>query len=324
MTGGGENSSKTRVHRLTPWELSRQLGVSLQEVLAAIESAQIDALENEQGLLEFELKPVLASVMENKRLNGIAENSNVQRLLRECLATYQDSIRQMIREENKTAYQIKQMTESRFLEVLGQLSVSLGRVEAFVAQSSRVLSQIDIKIARSSEPLLNNLLFESKSTQIALSALQREFTAKSVESTQPITHTSSPFAQPMTNNDHWLSFEAHLTRVLSAAGFMSESAQKEWFEKVKFLLGMGSLELRLNGQQVLSEIRPALINNFPDLLARLPTELDVLPAFEIYFSWIRNEIRRGYPAALIYLIVLLHREGQISWSGFLSTFVDEG
>jgi hypothetical protein len=128
----------------------------------------------------------------------------------------------------------------------------------------------------------------------------------------------------MTNNEHWLAFEAHLTRVLTAAGTMSESAQKEWFEKVKVLLGMGSLELRLNGQQILSEIRPALMNNFADLLSGLPTESDVLPAFEIYFSWIRNEIQRGYPAALVYLIILLNRGVQLSWSGFLSTFVNEG
>lgn len=324
MTGGGDKSSKTIIHRSTPGELSRQLGVSLHEVLAAIESAQIDALENEQGLLEFELKPVLASVLENKRLSDVAENSNVQRLLRECLATYQDSIRQMIRDENKTAYQIKQMTESRFLEVLGQLSVSLGRVEAFVAQSSRVLSQIDMRIARSGESLMSDLVSESKSTQVALNALQRELAAKSAVSNKPVTQTTPPFAQQMTNNEHWLAFEAHLTRVLTAAGTMSENAQKEWFEKVKVLLGMGSLELRLNGQQILSEIRPALMNNFADLLSGLPTESDVLPAFEIYFSWIRNEIQRGYPAALVYLIILLNRGVQLSWSGFLCTFVNEG
>ena len=324
MTSGGEKRIRNVTHRSTPEELSRQLGVSLHEILAAIDSAQIDALENEQGLFEFEFKPVLASVIENKRLNDVAENSNVQRLLRECLATYQDSIRQMIREENKTAYQIRQMTESRFLEVLGQLSVSLGRVEAFVAQSSRVLSQIDMRIARSGESLMSELVSESESAQVALNALQRELAAKSGALNKPVAQTSPPFSQQMTNNEHWLAFESHLTRVLSAAGTMSESARREWFDKVKVLLNMGSLELRLNGEHILSEIRPPLINNFADLLSELPTESDVLPAFEIYFSWIRNEIQRGYPAALVYLVILLNRGVQLSWSGFLSTFVNEG
>ncbi|MEN9528314.1 MAG: hypothetical protein RI932_187 [Pseudomonadota bacterium] len=327
MGSSEEKPAKREVVRATPLALSQQFGVPVYDVLAAIESAHLEPCEGLDGALEYEVKPVMSSLLENKRLQQGAENPHVQRLLRECLETYQDALRRMIREENKTAYEIKQMTESRFLEVLGQLSISLGRLEAFVAQSSRVLSQIDARLARLAQVPAQHIASGEQSPLVsshseivevsnAAKALQQAFGNARAQ-------IRSPVLSQLTQQEHWLAFETHLTQVLSANGHISESARADWFEKVKVLLHMGSLELRLNGQPALSEVRPALVNEFSALLARMPSEQDVLPAFEAYFGWVQTELRNGYPAILLFVLVVLNRGAQVSWSGFLTTFVNE-
>jgi hypothetical protein len=55
----------------------------------------------------------------------------------------------------------------------------------------------------------------------------------------------------------------------------------------------------------------------------MPSEQDVLPAFEAYFGWVQTELRNGYPAILLFVLVVLNRGAQVSWSGFLTTFVNE-
>jgi hypothetical protein len=326
-----EKLAKKDVARATPLALSQQLGVPVYDVLAAIESAHLEPIASSEGLLEYDVKPLMSALLENKRVQQGAENPHVQRLLRECLDGYQDALRRMIREENKTAYEIKQMTESRFLEVLGQLSISLGRLEAFVAQSSRVLSQIDARLARLAQsspqpaPQANTVLEQNMPNSISTETSQLAAAVKAAQSefTQLRSQLRSPVLSQLTQQEHWLEFEAYLTQVLSASGQISESARVDWFEKVKVLLYMGSLELRLNGQSALAEVRPALVNQFADVLARMPTDHEVLPAFEAYFDWVQNELRGGYPTVLLFLLVILNRGAQISWSGFLSTFVNE-
>ncbi|MBM3381654.1 MAG: hypothetical protein FJY29_04355 [Betaproteobacteria bacterium] len=327
MGSSDEKPAKRDVARATPLALSQQLGVPVYDVLAAIESAHLEPLDGEGGLLEYEIKPVVSSLLENKRLQQSAENPHVQRLLRECLETYQDALRRMIREENKTAYEIKQMTESRFLEVLGQLSISLGRLEAFVAQSSRVLSQIDVRLSRlaSGQPQQSVQADSIPSSQPGAEGDQLTQVAKTLQHafSSARAQLRSPVLSQLTQQEHWLAFESHLTQVLMASGQTSESARTEWFEKVKVLLHMGSLELRLNGQAALADVRPALVNQFSELLSRMPSEQEVLPGFEVYFDWVQAEMRNGYPALLLFLLIVLNRGAQVSWSGFLSTFVNE-
>jgi hypothetical protein len=315
-----ELKNQTFVHRGTPHELSQQLGVSVHEILAAIESAGLNPSENEHGRLEYDAHPVITAVLDNKRNRDAAENANLKRLLNECLASYQDAVRQMIREENKTAYQIKQMTESRFLEVLGQLSISLGRVEAFVAQSSRLLNQIDLRMARMGDSVLKVSRDQVSAAQQAVE--QGQAFNLPTEATGSLSAKVNLFEQ-MTYNDHWNAFEAHLTRVFAANGMVSGSAATDWFNQVRRLVGMGSLELRLNSDAVLNQIRPCLTQAFTELAERLPEEKEVLPFFEVYNSWIHSEMKKGQPALLLFLLILIHRGAQISWSGFVSTFLSE-
>jgi len=231
----------------------------------------------------------------------------------------------MLREENKTAYQIKEMTESRFLEVLGQVSVSMGRLEAFVLQATRILNQIDLRLSRQEQ-------IGSGLTGGAFELAQSErVSPQSQEATVGDVHTgpdavTEKFQRPaaeLTHSEHWLFFETFLTRTLIASGMMSDSSIKRWFDSCRTLLGFGSLELRLHGEKSIEEIRPALLQSFPSLVGSLPSDTDVLPAFEAYFSWVQRNLQKGYPAILLFLVVLLNRGAQISWSGFLSTFVNE-
>lgn len=325
MNNSSEKLEKNENIRATPAALSQQLGVPVYDILEAIESAHIQPIQNQEGQLEYEVNPVVSSLVENKRIQQSAENPHVQRLLRECLETYQDALRRMIREENKTAYEIKQMTESRFLEVLGQLSISLGRLEAFVAQSSRVLTQIDMRLARLGHTQVKPLLGQGLNKHQS----EADIDSSSSKLHSPISQSVKPAWRSaavlqMTQQEHWLAFETFLTQVLNASGQISESALRDWFENVKALTLMGSLELRLRGEPLLSEIRAALSHSFSELLARMPGDQDVLPAYENYFAWVQAEVGRGYPALLLFLLVLLNRGAQISWSGFLSTFVSEG
>jgi hypothetical protein len=311
--------------RATPHMLSRQLGVPIHEVLAAIEDAHLEPVQNEDGLLEYGVHEVMASVVENQRLNALSENSQIQRLLKECLNSSQNSIRQMLRDENRTAYQIKEMTESRFLEVLGQVSVSMGRVEAFVLQATRLLNQIDLRLSRAEQQVgaLRGAVFESpESAPIA----EQSEEALPIQNNGLKDALPKQFERPaaeLTHNEHWLFFETFLTRSLIASGMMSDSSIKRWFDSCRTLLGFGSLELRLNGEKSLEEIRPALLQGFSALVGSLPSDVEVLPAFEAYFSWVQRNLQKGYPAILLFLVILLNRGAQISWSGFLSTFVNE-
>lgn len=133
-------------YRGSPRQLSQQLGIPVQDILSAIEFAQLDAQQSENGQLEFEVKSVVSAYLEQNRQRDAEQTGRMHAMLRECLDAYQDSVRLMIREENRVAYQIKDMTESRFLEVLGQVSLSMGRVDAFVMQGARLLSQIDMHL----------------------------------------------------------------------------------------------------------------------------------------------------------------------------------
>ena len=327
MSNDTQSISQTAGLRATPRQLSEQLGVSVLDVFAAIEAAKIEAHENEQGLLEYELEPVVSAVLEQKRLREEFENRNLKHLVKECLESYQDSMRQLIRDENKTAYQIKQMTESRFLEVLGQLSVSLGRVEAFLAQSSRILNQIDLRLARSSDPNTKQLVNEIKSSHEGMVSEFQSIAGIRRSASVIQNHVNQMYndvPENLTLNDHWVAFEIYLTSFFSTDVLLSESARGEWFVRVRRVIGMGSLELRLNGEPLINEIRPALVNQFSDLVAGMPHDKDILPSFEKYLSWINSALDQGYPAILIYLLVILHRGVQISWSGFVSTFVSEG
>lgn len=311
--------------RATPHMLSRQLGVPIHEVLAAIESAHLEPCKNEEGLLEYGVQEVMASVVENQRLSELSEHSQLQKMLRECLNSSQNSIRQMLRDENKTAYQIKEMTESRFLEVLGQVSVSMGRLEAFVLQATRILNQIDLRLSRTGQQIEHQSATEREppNLQPSTAAQMKAIPAEDNVTAKSVPEQVQRSASDLTHSEHWLFFETFLTRSLIASGMMSDSSIKRWFDSCRTLLSFGSLELRLNGEKCLEEIRPALMQSFPSLVSSLPSDTEVLPAFEAYFSWVQRNLHKGYPAILLFLVVLLNRGAQISWSGFLSTFINE-
>lgn len=80
----------------------------------------------------------------------------------------------------------------------------------------------------------------------------------------------------------------------------------------------------MNGEHLLESVRPALMDNsFAGLHYSLPADEQILPAFENYQNWIRTERAQGHSAILLYLVLILNREPQISWSGFVMTFVQE-
>lgn len=298
--------------RGSPRQLSQQLGIPIQDILSAIEFAQLEALQSESGQLEFEIKSVVSAYLEQNRQRDAEQTGRLHSLLRECLDAYQDSVRQMIREENRVAYQIKDMTESRFLEVLGQVSLSMGRVEAFVMQGARLLSQIDLRLSR---------LDELKANEPQVSA------APAAPPSQPMPLKSvNPMAgvRQLSNSEHWKEFETQMTRLFAAQGKMADSAIADWLASAKSLLNLGSLELRLNGEHLLEAVRPALMDNsFAGLHFSIPADEQVLPAFENFQNWILTERAQGHSAILLYLILILNRGPQISWSGFVMTFVQE-
>lgn len=304
--GNGQNRL---TYRGSPRQLSQQLGIPVQDVLSAIEFAQIAGQQSDSGQLEFEIRSVVSAYLEQSRQRDAELTGRMHGLLRECLDVYQDSVRQMIRDENRVAYQIKDMTESRFLEVLGQVSLSIGRVEAFVMQGARLLSQIDMRLSRLED----------------LSPMESQAKLPSSASAQPpkAVNVAAP-ARQLSNNEHWLEFETQITRLFAAQEKMADSAIADWLASVKSLLNLGSLELRLNGLNVLETLRPALAEHcFAGLHSSLPADEHVLPAFENFQSWIRTSRAQGHSAILLYLILILNRGPQISWSGFVMTFVQE-
>lgn len=335
------NPSRTS-YKGSPRQLSQQLGISIQEVLGAIEYAQLEPAENDSGQLEFELKPVLAAYLEQTRLRDAEQNNQIQSLLKACLDAYQDSVRQMIREENRVAYQIKDMTESRFLEVLGQVSLSLGRVEAFVMQAARLLSQLDMRLARSEQMMMPESTsvraIEMQPHQQPLQTQQQSAQSQSQPQPTQLIQTSPPSQQPqqtqmqspgsvprvMSNSEHWREFETQVTRTFAANGQMADSAISDWLATAKSLLTLGSLELRLNGEHLLEQLRAALQDKtFTKLHASLPADESVLPAFENFQDWVRAERAQGHSAILLFLILIMNKGPQISWSGFVTTFVNE-
>ncbi len=310
-----ENRTSRAAHKGTPRHLSQQLGISVQDVLSAIEYARLEPSEDNAGQIEYDFKGVIAAYLEQTRQRESEQNNQLQVLLRSCLDAYQDSVRQMIREENRVAYQIKDMTESRFLEVLGQVSLSLGRVEAFVMQAAKLLSQIDMRLARSESQIQNNAATTTSQLQ-----------TQSQPTAQPQAQSTSPSSRnrPLSNAEHWREFEVELTRVLAANGDMAESAIADWLSAAKTLLNFGSLELRLNGENLLSSLRPALLgNSFAALHFSLPADDNILPAFENFQAWVIAERARGHSAILLFLVLILNRGPQISWSGFVTTFVNQ-
>jgi len=335
-----ENRTSRAAPKGTPRHLSQQLGISVQDVLLAIEYARLEPEEDVSGQIEYDLKSVVAAYLDQTRQRESEQNNQLQVLLRSCLDAYQDSVRQMIREENRVAYQIKDMTESRFLEVLGQVSLSLGRVEAFVMQAAKLLSQIDMRLARSESQLGlspqsgTQTNFHTQSTAHVQSAAQPQghttATTQPPAQTQPSaqlpSHSPSQNSQirPLSNAEHWREFEVELTRVLAANGDMAESAIADWLSSAKTLLNFGSLELRLNGEHLLGGLRPALLgNSFAGLHFSLPADDNILPAFENFQAWVNAERARGHSAILLFLVLILNRGPQISWSGFVTTFVNQ-
>lgn len=301
----------------SPRQLSQQLGLTVQDVLSAIEFANLQPSQDESGQVEYPLKSVLSAYLALSRMREQEQNSQLQSVMRSCLDAYQDSVRQMIREENRVAYQIKDMTESRFLEVLGQVSLSLGRVEAFVMQAAKLLSQIDMRLSRS-----DGILHPEAKTVVPAAA-------KPVSQTQPVQTpnlNANPTLQnrPMSNAEHWREFESELTRVLHSNGDMAETAISEFMTSAKALLNLGNLELRLNGEHLLGNVRPALMgNSFASMHFSMPSEENILPAFDRYQAWISSERAQGHSAVLLFLILVLNRGPQISWSGFVTTFINE-
>lgn len=342
-------AAENAVLRGTPRQLSQQLGVSVQDVLAAIEYAQIDPVQDAEGQVEYPLKAVLSSYIAHTQERESQQNAQIQFLLRTCLDAYQDSVRQMIREENRVAYQIKDMTESRFLEVLGQVSLSLGRVEAFVMQAAKLLSQIDLRLSRSEVGFqhdgFHQVRIHGKSEQQQppqqQQQQQRQQRQRKTEEAPSgsdsaaldsataetlRTRQSAPDVpvRSMSNSEHWKEFETELTRTLSSSGDMAETAIAEWMTSARALLNLGNLELRLNGEHFLNNLRPALMGNgFANVHFSIPSDENILPAFEKYQGWINAERARGRSAFLLFLILILNRGPQISWSGFVTTFINE-
>ena len=338
-------AAENAVLRGTPRQLSQQLGISVQDVLAAIEYAQIDPVQDAEGQVEYPLKAVLSSYIAHTQERESQQNAQIQFLLRTCLDAYQDSVRQMIREENRVAYQIKDMTESRFLEVLGQVSLSLGRVEAFVMQAAKLLSQIDMRLSRSEGGFqhdgFHQVRIHGKSEQQPQQQQQHQQQQQKTEeapsgrdsaaqvSSAAETHRTPQSApavpiRSMSNSEHWKEFETELTRTLSSSGDMAETAIAEWMTSARALLNLGNLELRLNGEHFLNNLRPALMGNgFANLHFSIPSDDNILPAFEKYQGWINSERSRGRSAVLLFLILILNRGPQISWSGFVTTFINE-
>jgi hypothetical protein len=349
-------AAENAVLRGTPRQLSQQLGVSVQDVLAAIEYAQIDPVQDAEGQVEYPLKAVLSSYIAHTQERESQQNAQIQFLLRTCLDAYQDSVRQMIREENRVAYQIKDMTESRFLEVLGQVSLSLGRVEAFVMQAAKLLSQIDLRLSRSEVGFqhdgFHQVRIHGKSEQQQPPQQQQQEQQQQQQQQRQQrqrkteeapsgsdsaaldsataetlrTRQSAPDVpvRSMSNSEHWKEFETELTRTLSSSGDMAETAVAEWMTSARALLNLGNLELRLNGEHFLNNLRPALMGNgFANVHFSIPSDENILPAFEKYQGWINAERARGRSAFLLFLILILNRGPQISWSGFVTTFINE-
>jgi hypothetical protein len=310
-----DSGSRASLRRGNPKFLSQQLGIPIQDVLNAIEFAHLEPSEGEGGNIEYEFQSVMTAYLEQNRLKEANTASAMQNVVRECLDACQESMRQMIREENRVAYQIKDMTESRFLEVLGQVSLSLGRVEAFVMQAARLLSQIDMRLAR------------NESTVESLKKVTSSVTAEQSRATETASVAETGKKTPvraMSNSEHWKEFEAQVTRSFSASGKMAESAISDWLSTSKAVLNLGSLELRLNGEHLLEGVRPALMDSsFSALHFSLPADESVLPAFENFQEWVRVEREKGHSAILLYLVLILNRGPQISWSGFVTTFINE-
>ncbi len=320
----------------TPAELSRQLGIDVHEVLAAISAASLAPKVNAEGEAVYEVEPVIASVVEQKRIFSVAQDPNVKNLIRDCVLSSAESFRHFIKEENKTAYQIKQMTESRFLEVLGQVGVSLGRLEAFMAQATRVMHQMDARLSsfeRSQQSSSSAHVAAEANAPSAASSVQptgdldnaagkgtEPAPALSRSPSRPVAHSVENFS----NTQHWQMFENYLCQVLSASGSMSDSARHQWIGDVKSLIAMGSLEVRVEGDKLIASVAPALTNHFSSVVSKLPKQTEVLPFFEDYYDWVKAHLSEGYPAIMLYLIVLCNRGAQMSWFGFLSTFVNEG
>ncbi|NBO38942.1 hypothetical protein EBU99_10210 [bacterium] len=318
-----EHGNSARICRGSPELLSKQLGVPVEDVLEAITFAQIAPLESDEGVVEYELQTVVAAYLENKLKSEPVDSSALQRVLRLAIEDYQDSTRQMLREENRLAYQIKEATESRLLEVLGQVSVSMGRVEAFVGQAARILSQLDLRLARlelnaqnakGSDAIPFGITTQAASSDAITRAGAEDPTARAAQLAPP---------QRLSNAELWTRFEVFATRAISAHQQTADAAAKEFLATVKIVLNMGSLELKLNGDSHIEKLRPVIETHFQPLLASLPEEAEVLPAFELYNGWMASQIHRGQPAILLFLVVLLQRGGQISWSGFVNTFVHE-
>lgn len=320
----------------SPRQISEQLGLSVQEVLAAIEFARLEPLKSDAGEIEYEVKPVMTAFLEQVREKENLWNAQNQQLIRECVDACQESLRQMIREENRVAYQVKDITESRFLEVLGQVSLSMGRVEAFVMQASRLLSQIDMRLnriesLRSSAEVQYQEEQDDDLDEEDTNQKQTVQTVQVTEQTPPLQTPALVKIQPMnqpqrqlSNSEHWREFETQMTRSFFAKGQMADSAISDWLAAAKSMLNLGSLELRLNGELLLENLRPALLDSsFAGLHFSVPSEADVLPAFEKFQAWVRHERSQGHAAILLYLVLILNRGPQISWSGFLATFVNE-
>ena len=320
----------------TPAELSRQLGIDVHEVLAAISAASLAPKVNSEGEAVYEVEPVITAVVEQKRIFNVAHDPNVKNLIRDCVLSSAESIRHFIKEENKTAYQIKQMTESRFIDVLGQVGVSLGRLEAFMAQATRVMHQMDARLSSfersqqgkdlASAPHKEHITTESSPAQAAVD--DQQVGAQGPKLVPPVSPPASklPIAsvENFSNTQHWQMFETYLCQILSASGAMSDSARHQWLVDVRRLILMGSLEIRIEGDQLIAAITPALANHFSSVVSKLPKDHEVLPHFEDYYDWVKAHLNEGYPAILLYLIVLCNRGGQMSWFAFLSTFINEG
>lgn len=331
----GSEPIKEQILAGTPAVLSRQLGIDVHEILAAIDAASLAPSVNTEGDAVYDLKAVITAVVEQKRVFDVAQDPKIKSLIRDCVLSSAESIRHFIKEENKTAYQIKQMTESRFVEVLGQVGVSLGRLEAFMAQATRIMHQLDARLSsfeRSQQSRTEGVRVASEegssgvhgeasdATKVALESGQET----RVEVNQSSSHHLVVQGEYLSNSQHWRMFESYLSQILGATGAMSDSSRSDWFKTVKKLIGMGSLEVRVEGDPLIAAISPALMNHFTPVVNKLPKESEVLPFFEDYYDWVKVHLAEGYPAILLYLIVLCNRGGQMSWLGFLSTFINEG
>lgn len=315
----------------TPAELSRQLGLDVHEVLAAIEAAALSPTQSDSGDAVYELEPVITALVERKKVFTAAQDPDINKMIRDCVLASADAIRTMIKEENKTAYQIKQMTESRFIEVLGQAGVSLGRLEAFMAQATRVIHQLDARLSNF-EQLFKSLDAAAR-TPLSADALSTDAERAKNELEPQTSHTEMLSGGPaeddserpnLSNSAQWQLFETYLCQVLSASGNMSESSRAEWFASVRQIIGMGSLEVRIEGGALIAKVAPALLSHFSEVVGKLPEAAEVLPFFEDYYDWVRDHLSAGYPAILLYIIMICHRGAQMSWLGFISTFVNEG